>query len=197
MKHKHIQLSRRIALSLAIFVLAAAATIFIMRQTHADISPSVSPTTGLAQKTPGTPQFSFQAAAAPGWRQGPIDKVSLALFSNDEASGCWTSVEHKTGTVDVAAELQKAQTSWTNDQNYTIVSTNILPVTLQTASGKKQYDLHQFTLSSTGGRLYGGQEFGYLLLAGGYIKVQGYCNTADQLASITPALQAITFDATK
>ena len=42
-----------------------------------------------------------------------------------------------------------------------------------------------------------GFELGYLQLSGSYIKIEGHCDTADELPSTLPALQAIKFDETK
>lgn len=197
MKHKRLRLVLYSVISCVIIALAATSTFFVIKHADADISPSVSPSTGLAQKTPGTPQFSFMAAKAPGWHQGPTDKVSMALFSNDMASGCWTSIEHKTGTIDEAAELQKIQAHWT-DSGYTVAPSEPLAVTLQTKTAPLSYNLHQYTVASTTGeQVLGGQEFAYFPVPSGYIKVQGYCNSASQLATITPALEALVFDASK
>lgn len=152
----------------------------------------------LAVKTSGTPQFSFDAAAAPGWYRGPIDKVSMALFSKDRESGCWTSIEIRSGSVDPTTEVQKIQNSLTSGGN-TVVATGTVLLALRTGSGPVQYELHQFSVTgeSAAAKPYGAQEFGYFPLGNGYGKVQGYCNTTDKLPTITPALQAIKFDAAK
>lgn len=197
MKRKHVRLSLYIGASCVLITLAAASTIFVMKRVNADTSPSVSPSTGLAQKTPGTPQFSFTVAKAPGWHRGPTDKVSMALFSDDMASGCWTSIEHKTGPIDEDVELQKIQANWA-DSKYTVTPSEPVHMMLQTSGGVVPYDLHQFSVASaTDEQVLGGQEFAYFPVTQGSIKVQGYCNDASQLATITPALEAFTFDATK
>jgi hypothetical protein len=41
----------------------------------------------------------------------------------------------------------------------------------------------------------GGLELGYLQLSGGYVQIEGHCDTPDELAATIPALQSVKFDA--
>lgn len=177
--------------------LSAAGTFAVLHYTHPG-AKKAAPVANIAQKTPGHPQFSFDATAAPNWYQGPVDKVSLAMFSRDKTSGCWASIEHKPGTVDADSELQKIQTTLTNSGE-TVTPGAIVPMTLQTTGGTVSYELHQYTVTPSGNaeKPYGGQEFAYFSLMSGYGKVQAYCTTAAQLATVTPALAALKFDTTK
>jgi hypothetical protein len=37
-------------------------------------------------------------------------------------------------------------------------------------------------------------ELAYVQLSGGYVKVEGHCNTPDQLSATVPALQSVKYD---
>jgi hypothetical protein len=152
----------------------------------AKAAPSVKPATVVIQS-----HFSF--TGTPGWWQGATNRASMALFHN--AEDCFTSVEYKTGIVDVAAELQKTQTILTNG-GYTVMPGNIQTLALQTSAGSKQYPLHQYTVTGTGsaGKVEGGEEYGYLQLPNGYVKIEGDCDSPEELAATIPALQAVKFD---
>ena len=121
----------------------------------------------------------------------------MALFHSIRDS-CFTSVEHKSGTVDAAAELQKTQASLTSE-GYTVTPGSAQTLTMQTNTGLQQYELQQSSITTPTGanKILGGQEFGYLQLSNGYLKIMGNCETADELPSTIPALRAIKFDAAK
>jgi len=137
-------------------------------------------------------KFSFSGAN--GWRQGATNETSMALFDDNSRMACFTSVEYKSGTVDALAEIKKAEATASERGNgYTVTPISAQTLTIQTPDGKKQYELYQSAVTTpTGGdKLKGGQEFGYLQLSDGYVKVIGYCDTPEQLSSTVPALQAI------
>lgn len=181
------------AVILLVIILAACAVLLLRHTANTEAASAPKADPQLAQRTPGNPQFSFSPAAATGWHQGPTDKVSMALFG---PNGCFTSVQHKTGTVDVAAELKKDEAMLIS-MGYARADRGTLSMTLKTSAGDKPYQLYQYSASgSPGGRaIKGGQALGYVQLADGYVKVEGYCDTFDGLSSTTPALQAIRFQA--
>jgi len=121
----------------------------------------------------------------------------MALFHTIRDS-CFTSVQHKTGTVDAVAEVQKGRASLIAS-GYTVTPGATQTLTIQTSTGPKQYELYQSSVTTPVGAstVLGGQEFGYLQLSNGYIKIMGYCETAKELPATIPALQAIKFDTTK
>jgi len=156
------------------------------------------PTSTQATTEPAKPLFSF--TGADGWQQGPSNETSMALFSKAAADGtsvCFTSIEYKTGTVDAAVEIQKNHDVLSGDGR--VVSVIGVPMLmLRTATGDKQYQLHQFQISSPDpSQVMGGNELGYVQLSDGYIKILGNCNTAEQLSTTIPALQAYKFIASK
>jgi hypothetical protein len=110
--------------------------------------------------------------------------------------GCFVSVQHKVGTIAAdQASFQKTEDQLTTaGHTITPVATQIM--TVQTNSGSKQYQLQQSSVTSPTGasQVLGGQEFGYLPLSGGYLYIEGYCNTSAELAATIPALQAVTFN---
>lgn len=184
--HKHFILNRYGAGILLFLVIAAVSAVVITKYNHTDAAPSSKSGVGAAVPS----QFSFMGTA--GWWQGATNKTSMALFHNPH--DCFTSIEHKMGIVDAAAELQKTQASLTND-GYMVTPGGVQTLTIQTKTGPQQYELHQSSVATSAGAqpLEGGQEFGYLQLSNGYLKVMGYCDTADELPATLPALQAIKF----
>ena len=118
----------------------------------------------------------------------------MALFHT--ADGCFTSVQYKSGTVDIPTELQKFSAS---QAGYGGSSTPgaVVASSMQTSAGPQQYQLHPYTLSgATGEKLMTGLELGYVQLSGGYVQVEGHCDTPAQLPATLAPLQAITFSTT-
>jgi len=171
----------------ALFIVLALATTFVIikaRHSTSDAAAKSSP--------PTTTTFDFSFTGASGWRKGPANLTSLALFHGD---GCFVSAEHKTGTVDIAAELQKYQDTLTGS-GHTVVPIATQQLLLQTSATPQSYELHQFSAagSANDSKTMGGNELGYVQLSNGYVKFEGYCDTPVQLAATIPALQAIKFN---
>jgi hypothetical protein len=139
-----------------------------------------------------TPMFSFSGAS--NWRQGPTNETSMALFSKarpDGTSACFTSAEFKHGVVNANTEIEKLQNDLgTTGGNISLLSTT--PGVLHTKNGDKSYELHQYKIEGGSGSkdAMQGLELGYVQLQDGYVKLAGHCETTDDLADVTPALQA-------
>lgn len=136
----------------------------------------------------------FTFTGATDWRPGPSNETSMAVFGKARENGtsaCFVSMEYKTGIVDETAELQKNQKIM-NEGGRTVTALGMQILTLRTAQGDKQYNLHQFKVTSPAGagQLMEGTEIGYLQLSDGYIKIIGNCNTAEELPTTVLALQA-------
>lgn len=149
--------------------------------------------------TKPTKQMVIFTGAA-DWRQGPTNETSMALFSKaaaDGTSACFTSIEYKKGTIDIAAALQQnLKTQTANNNTVTPMATQTL--TLQTTSGDKAYELHQYkTVSTQGEKLMAGNEIGYLQLSGGYVEILGNCNSEEELPSTLVAFRAYKLDISK
>jgi hypothetical protein len=187
-KHNHFSLKRYTVGTLAILIVAVAAcSAVVIEHNPTEAAPSVKSAAAAVKS-----RFSFTGTS--GWWQGATNKTSMALFHN--AEDCFTSVEYKKGTVDAPAELQKTQTLLTGE-GYMVTPGSIQTLALQTSAGsKQQYQLHQYTVTGTGGagRVEGGQEYGYLQLPNGYVKIEGNCDISEELAATIPALQAVKFD---
>lgn len=182
--HKRFVLNRYTIGTLALLILAASTTL-IIKHAHTDAAPAIKPGVGAAVPS----QFSFSGVM--GWWQGATNQTSMALFHNGDS--CFTSVQHYSGTVNANAELQKLQA--TQSGGGTSTPGAIVPVTLQTKSGTQQYELHQYNLAPPDNTpLLRGLELGYLQLPGSYIKIEGHCDTTDELPATIPALQAIKFN---
>lgn len=189
-KHTFFTLNRFTNSVLALLVIAAAATVVVLQRNRTGAAPSVKPGVGAAVPS----QFSFTGTL--GWWQGATSKSDIALFHNYD---CFVSAQHKTGTIaSDQAKRQKNQDSLTND-GYIVTPGVTQTLTIQTNTGPRQYQLQQSSVTAPAGadKLEGGQEFGYLQLSNGYLFVEGYCDTPDELPATIPALQAIKFDETK
>jgi len=182
-KHKHTVINRYTLSTLV--VLIGAVVVYGALTFKNNTTEAASPKSEAAES-----YFSF--TGADGWRQGPTNKTSMALFHGHD---CFVSVEYKTGTIDVTVELARIQAGLA-DMGYTNSPSTVLTVPLQSSEGHKQYQLHQYDVTGSGsaGQIKGGQEYGYLQFQNGYVEVEGHCDTANQLPATIPALQAIKFD---
>jgi hypothetical protein len=192
MKHKINKLiSNRYTIGIVSLVLVATATIVVvLRHNKTNAAASVKPAVGAAVPS------QFSSTGANGWWQGATNKTSMALFEANH--NCFTSVEHKSGTIDVAAENQKWQDMLVTD-GYAVASAGTQALTLQTTTGPQSYTLQQFSTTGSGnaGTVKAGNGFGYVQLANSYVKVSAVCDTAAQLPETTAVLQSIKFDENK
>lgn len=188
--HKRFHTGKIIVISSFIFAFAVTATIFTMQQVaRMKATPNAPLIPGFEQKTPGAAQFTFMGA--PDWRQGPVDKVSLAAF-HDGGDSCFISIQQKEGSIDIAAALAKGQADLASG-GYTVSPGAVVPLTLQTTAGPLSYELHEYAISGGSAQLLGGQALSYFALPNGYAKVEAHCKTIDQLSRTIPALQALKF----
>jgi hypothetical protein len=136
--------------------------------------------------------FSFDASKAPGWRQGPINETSIALFSNDQS--CFISIERKSGSFDLAAETTKTQESLAGD-GYSVERLDTTTGTIQVDTRATELTFEQLSVGGGGnaGQLYGGQGYGYTQLDEDYLYAQVNCNTSDQLKTAIASVSALAF----
>jgi hypothetical protein len=172
---------------LAIVGIATAATIVLVNnnKTQADSTKTDTPSMQSS--------FNFNSEKASGWRQGPSNQDSMALFSNDQT--CFVSVERKDGTVDPTAATTKTLASLSQD-GYTTKALGTSTASIETGSGNTKLIIDQYDVTGSGnaGLLYGGQAYGYAQLNDSYLHAQLNCNSSDQLASAISALDAISFE---
>jgi len=144
--------------------------------------------TDLSNNQQSEPMFSF--AGADGWRQGPSNETSMALFGPSRADGtsaCFTSAEYKTGTVDIDTELSKQA----KNVAHAVTLKNTLESTITAVSGAIKYDLYQYGITDESSEpLMKGLELGYVQLVGGYVEIEGHCNEFEELTTTLPALAA-------
>lgn len=138
--------------------------------------------------------FVFDGTKAPGWRQGPTNGTSMALFSDDR--NCFVSIQQKDGALDEIKELKSTQESL-GSGGYQVSNLGGVAVSLSSSSKNINYQLHQYEVTGSGsaGQLYRGQEIGYIALGENYLRVEGYCNLASQLPATMPAIHAINYTA--
>ena len=138
--------------------------------------------------------FSF--TGTPDWRQGPTNETSMALFGprdDDQTSACFVSIQYKDGTVDIQKELKKQQDMFTSDGG-SMTQIAVTPVTLPTVRGAESYDLYQYDIVSPDTQILHGLALGYIQLRDNYVKVDAHCETAVELTTAIPALQAYRLD---
>jgi hypothetical protein len=140
--------------------------------------------------------FSF--TGADGWRQGPTDKTSMALFSKarqDGTSACFTSAELKQGIANKAAELTELQNNLKTTGGQ-VVPLSSSPSVLHTTSGDHQYELQQYRIDGGNGSkdAMKGLALGYVQLNDSYVILTGHCETTEELTTITQALHAYKLD---
>lgn len=177
-----------VSVFILVVIAAAVVTVLTLKNSPAKATAASKPAT-TAAAVPS--QFSFTGAA--NWWQGATNKTSMALFP--KSGDCFTSVNHKSGTVDINAELAKI--TGNQASGGAMVALSILSTTIQTTTGAKPYQLHQYHVTNPDVQVMEGMELGYVQLSGSYIEVEGYCNTPDQLPTTLPALQAIRFNPNK
>lgn len=185
-KNKHTMINRY-TLGISAILIGAVVTYGVLSFKNST-TEAASPKSDTTQSTES--YFSF--TGTDGWRQGPTNKTSMALFHGHD---CFVAVEYKDGTVDVTAEIDRIQAGLVK-MGYTSLAGAVLTVPSQSSEGHQQYRLHQYSVAGSGstGQIKGGQEFGYLQFQDGYVEVEGYCDTADQLPTTLPALKAVKFD---
>ncbi len=145
-------------------------------------------------QTPAPLASMFDFTGSGGWRQGPSNESSMALFSpaaSDGTSACFTSIEYYGGEIDINAEIEKDEQQIKAGGN-SITPLGIQSMIIRTPAGEQQYELHQLKITSSGSAssIMGGHEIGFVQLQKGYLKIYGNCNTAEQLPSTIPALKA-------
>ena len=133
-----------------------------------------------------------------GWRKGPSNATSMAVFGNDDltkVSPCFISVEYKKGTVDEDKKHLDNLETLTKTGDFDVEELQTATLGMQTTKGKATYSLHLLRLNSSGGQdIMSGNGLGYLQLSDGYIKITANCNTAEELPSTFPALESIKID---
>lgn len=137
--------------------------------------------------------FSFETAKIPDWRGGPGGKTDFVIFANDHS--CFSSIQYHQGTVEAAIEKQKEQDAFLTKGGYTRTPTGVATITISTDATPQSMQVQQYAVSGNGaaGQLYGGQAFGYTQLDKGYLYLQTYCNTADQLPGALNAAQGLRY----
>lgn len=139
------------------------------------------------------PMFSF--SGADGWRQGPSNQTSMALFGpsrKDGTSACFTSIEFKPGRVDIKLKLAEHAKSLAKSGGS---STEIAKTTnrLTMIGTAVRYQFHQFRLSGVD-NIKQGLGLGYIQLANGHVEVMASCDKAQEITATIPALQAYKFN---
>lgn len=189
MKHNRFTSKRTILIISAFIIVMATAIVIVTKHGAAKATPSAKPALATAVKS----QFSFTGVS--DWTQGATRMTDMALFHKYD---CFTSIQHKTGAIVTDKEQrQKIRERLIADGN-TVVAVATPTVTLQTKTGQLSYELQQFNMTPPAGgeKIKSGLESGYIQLSDSYLYIEGNCDTAEQLASTIPALQAIKFDET-
>lgn len=145
--------------------------------------------------------FSLKAASSLDWSVTaglPSEPGNANFFQAANKNGtCLITIFHRKGAINVATKVKQNEASFVKD-GYSIKQVDTKTLTLKTATGPRQYELHQYhvTGDGIGWKMNPGQEFGYIPLSKGYLDVRGYCDSVEQLQATIPALRAIKFNPT-
>ncbi len=175
-----------------IFVVALGAISAVLLTKH---SQAEAATKAVAQQALTiTPKFSF--TGTPDWRQGPSNETSMALFHTGN-NGCFVSAEYNTGVIDEISALQKSLDAFTTT-GYAVTPSSTQAMSMSSNTGQLHYQLHQYSVKATSSTppAMEGNEFGFITLNSGYIKVEGHCDNTAALPATISALQALKFIAT-
>jgi hypothetical protein len=171
-------------------IILATAGVFVLGRSHTEAATSP------VKKSVPTVISQFAFNGAKGWTQGPKNNTSMAAFYTP--SDCFVSIQRNTGTIDVDTELQKTIALLAGN-GYTVTQSAVQPMMLASKSGNIQYQLHQYAVSGngSGGQSYAAQEYAFIPLSNGYLKVEGYCTISTNLPATVNALDAYEFDTSK
>lgn len=159
------------------------------------------------------PLFTFNQSQEPGWwspgsykttpedienyeknKQDPGSSMPLASISafkgkkGDYGDVCFVMAFYQKGTIDITSTLKEVVN--TRDDSMTVKLTGTTQLSMLTPEGKKDYVLHQYDYV-TASAIQHGNEYGFIQLSDGYIKITGVCPTADMLPSTEAALSAL------
>lgn len=149
-----------------------------------------------AQEQSSVVSSRFSFTGVENWTKGPSNETSLAAF-HEGSDNCFVSAEYITGSLDESSALQKVIEPFTTTGYAVTPQSDVTMYTL--VDGKQQeYQLHQYTVKATSSTpaVKEGNEFGFISVKNGYIKVEGHCDTSAELPVTVPALQAIEFSTT-
>ncbi len=136
------------------------------------------------------------------WRGGtestsPYKKLGITLHTDRQNDGrsCFVDAGYHKGSVDVTAELNRRYQA-AKSGGHVVTPTDIKKLTMQISGEPLQYELYQsiVTMSDNQEKLMGGQGFGFVQLANGYIRIMGYCEQPEDLPETLPALESIRFN---
>lgn len=157
-------------------------------------------TQGSGAETSATTKTAFVQSEFSGWSNQLVpasDGTIISSYSYSIGDSCRVAMVHEKGTVNVAAKLQQKVAVIADAPDIiSIKQQDEKSLTLQTSAGPKGYTLHQYVVKGEKtelGTAFGGQEFAYLPLSNGYIYINGFCKTSDQLPKTIPALEAVTY----
>jgi|GEM_PF-1062497 len=167
------------------------------------------------------PTFTFSSEQAPGWwgaknhnaqalfdeetykGDTPKEKLSVAAINVFHGAGegqsapdnCFVMYSYYTYPLEdkAAAYTDYENAKDNNDPTTTLTTVNSSTQTLATPEGSVSFELRQYDLQMTGDTTsyQHGYEIGFVSLQNGYIRVEGVCSEASQLAATLPALSAV------
>ncbi len=174
----------------AIVTVVIGATIGVVILTHKYSLHSRSSKDNKSQQAAALPS-PFSADPPQGWRTGPSNDTSIALFGPDNV--CFVSMEYRRGAVDVPSELAKVQAD-SRALGGESVKQSISKMSMNINGVEKQYDLNLFKQSGAQAlRIMGGLAVGYVQLADGHITAKSNCNDFDKLTTTFDTLKSMKF----
>ena len=189
MKHKYLADRKWFILIIGVLVLVMSVVVYLFVISRQGTTTQVAPPEPSQQSS----ESDFSFAGADGWRKGPSNRTSLALFHDN---ACFVSVELIDGVVDVPKELEDMRAADASlGLERTSGSTEF--IVLRADDAYVNYQLRTYSVSGVvgGQKVKGGQALGYVQLANRYVEVKGNCDTANDLTVLPNALKAISYKA--
>jgi cytoskeletal protein RodZ len=154
------------------------------------------------------PTFTFDTSQSPGWWSPgnyssteedaktykgdaglPVSNINAFKGKKgDTTDQCFVMASYQLGSIDVEATLKQKTLPVDSSSSYHLIDTK--QHTIRTPEGNKEYSLYQYKLVTPTPSQYG-NEFAFIPLSSGYIRITGICPTAELLASAETALEAI------
>lgn len=139
-------------------------------------------------------RFSFEGHK--DWWLGPTTSTSIVLLNEQNHEACFVSAEYKPGSVDVKSQIEQYKQDVSKyGKDYQVKDIQTVDMELQTNFEPVKYSLHQSEIVAPANQtnLKLGQEYGYIEFDHGYVAIQGFCDTPEQLEATIEAIAAIVF----
>jgi len=151
-----------------------------------DVAKGSVPITGIsiAQCTPGSKCSNLVEKCRSGDQCEKLKQVT--------ADGCSVHLDYWEQSIDPDTAVADKMKQDTSSGGMAVRGIGMKTLSMATPEGDKEYQLHQYDISHSGGDSYKrGNALGYVSLSNGHIKVQSVCDEANRLDETLPVLNAV------